>query len=160
MFAFKGPKRGSFILNILSLTNQKSYNAYWDRYNRLFSQCLMVVKARLRPFLVNRLECIAYAENILDMAIPWAVTAFSRINQFSSNEKEALKNIYLETSSQDFRNHFKDDQDQMNRLFEAHAKEPTPKEIVAVVLAIQRSLDWIYPWAFIKNWKRLSNNKE
>jgi hypothetical protein len=156
MFTLKGPQKASIVLKVSGVTSKKSYDTYWDRLNRLFSQCLMIVRVRLRLALIKQLEP-KDVENILNTAIPLAVVAFSKINQLSNKEREDLEKTFLEISSENALNPFKDDKDQMNRLFEAHGKKPTLKEIVAVVLAMQRSLSWIHPWPFVENWKRLKS---
>lgn len=159
MFSLKGPKRGALILGIMNVTNQKSYTKYWDRNNRLFCQCLMVVADRLRPFFKKQIEP-EDGEEILDKATGWGAGAYSGIARLSPRENSIFKKTFEEIVEEHLRNPLKDDQDQIGRIIKEHGKKPTPEEIIKLVLAMQQSLDWIHPWAFIQNWKRLARDKK
>jgi len=155
MFSLKGPKRGNLILKILKKLKPESYYAYWNRNNKLFSECLIFVVDKFKKFVENYYHIKLNNDLIARLATQTGVVYYSTLHM-DEGEKEMFKNVMAKTIISYEDNPLTEHNDFLKRIIEAHGEKPTTKELAKLLqeTTVRDPLVIIEPWDFIENYKR------
>lgn len=155
MLSLKGPKRGRLVLKALKIFKHQAYDAYWNRNNKLFVQCLIFIMDKLKTFCYGK--GIVISEEHFDQLATWAGVYYCNLLNMSSDEKEIFKKeiIHLLISYHD--RPPKDQNELLYSIIGAHGKKPNSKGLAQLLKAtlITDPLMMVEPWEFILNYNRL-----
>lgn len=152
MLSLKPPKRGALILRLLKYIKPSSYLSYWNRNNKMFSQCILFVLDRFKEYLESTHSKVNLDEKYYDnLAVMSGVYLYNLIGM-SDDEREMFK---TELKNSILGHNY--GSPNISKIIEAYGEKLRPKKIASLLKSalLCDPLRFVEPYSFVDNYKRL-----